>query len=141
MHPQFKHILLPLDFTEKNEAALDIALGLATEHSAQVSLIHVIEQFATADPELDDFYERMLGRASQELELRAGRFLNAGLTVVWTAEVGRRASEIIRHANEQAVDLIVLSSHVVDPNDPRKSWGTLSYQVSVLSECPVLLVK
>ena len=42
---------------------------------------------------------------------------------------------------EHNVDLIILNSHPSDPHAPGKSWSTVSYQVSLLSPCSVLLVK
>jgi hypothetical protein len=39
------------------------------------------------------------------------------------------------------VDLVVMSSHVIDAEEPHKSWATLSYQVATFCPCPVLLVK
>jgi nucleotide-binding universal stress UspA family protein len=54
---------------------------------------------------------------------------------------GNRAAEIVRYAMETGIDLIVLSSHRIDPKDPATGWGTMSYKVGFLSQCPVLLVK
>ena len=42
---------------------------------------------------------------------------------------------------ESGTDLIVLASHTIDLNNPATGWGTLSYQICILSQCPVLLVK
>jgi hypothetical protein len=54
---------------------------------------------------------------------------------------GSRAHEIVRYAVETGVDLIVLSSHRLDPQNPSVGWGTVSYKVGILSKYPVLLVK
>ena len=54
---------------------------------------------------------------------------------------GDRAHEIVRYAMERGVDLIVLSSHRIDLGNPSAGWGTVSYKVGILSQCPVLLVK
>jgi hypothetical protein len=42
---------------------------------------------------------------------------------------------------ESGVELIVLSSHRVDLQNPGAGWGTMSYKVGILSQCPVLIVK
>jgi len=39
------------------------------------------------------------------------------------------------------VDLIVLTSHKIDLAHPAEGWGTTSYKVGILCQCPVLLVK
>jgi nucleotide-binding universal stress UspA family protein len=54
---------------------------------------------------------------------------------------GSRAHEIVRYATEVGVDLIVLTSHRIDLHHPSAGWGTVSYKVGILSQCPVLLVK
>ena len=54
---------------------------------------------------------------------------------------GNRAPEIVRYAGEIGVDLIVLKSHRIDLENPSAGWGTVSYKVGILAQCPVLLVK
>ena len=39
----FSRLLVPLDFTDKNEAAVTIALETARRDGAEVTLLHVIE--------------------------------------------------------------------------------------------------
>ncbi len=69
------------------------------------------------------------------------RFADAKLAVEWKIRVGKRAREIASYEAEHDIDLIVLSSHPINPDDPGGSLATLSYQVALLSRCPVLLVK
>jgi universal stress protein A len=55
---------------------------------------------------------------------------------------GNRVAEILRFAQENKIDLIVMSSHKLPVRRPTvESWGTISYKVGILSRCPVLLVK
>jgi nucleotide-binding universal stress UspA family protein len=54
---------------------------------------------------------------------------------------GRRAEEIVKFAAANDVDLIVLASHRVNSLMVSRDWGTISYQVGILAQCPVLLVK
>jgi hypothetical protein len=42
---------------------------------------------------------------------------------------------------ESAADLIVLATHAIDLSNPITGWGSVSYQISILSQCPVLLLK
>ena len=39
----FKRILVPLDFSSKNSAALETALDLARQNGSRIFLLHVIE--------------------------------------------------------------------------------------------------
>lgn len=142
MLPRFRHLLVPLDFTEKNRAALDAAFEIAVQNKARVTLLHVIETIEGAeDAEMRAFFDRLQRRAEAELESRAQRFSEAGLAVDRKVRLGRRTIEIVQDAADRQADLIVMSSHVIDPSRPLASWGTVSYQVSVLCRCPILLVK
>jgi nucleotide-binding universal stress UspA family protein len=142
MLPRFQHLLVPLDFTTKNVPALDIAFDIAVQNKARVTLLHVIETIEDlSDTELQDFYDRLEARADRELEDRSQRFADAGLKVDCKVHFGKRLQEIVQDAEDRNIDLIVMSSHPVDPEQPLESWGTLSYQVSLLCSCPVLLVK
>jgi nucleotide-binding universal stress UspA family protein len=140
--PRFHHILVPLDFTDKNRSALDVAFEIAQQNKARVTLLHVIETIEGAeDAEMREFYDRLQSRAESELEARAQPFAAAGLVVDRKIRFGRRATEIVQDAADRQIDLIVMSSHPIDPSRPLRSIGTVSYQVSVLCRCPVLLLK
>jgi len=144
MRNRFQHILLPVDFTQKNRGALEITFELAVENQTRVTLLHVIETIEAAgepDDELREFYARLEQRAGSELESMMQRFEETKVNVEAKIRIGRRAQEILQFAEEHDVDLIVLSSHPIDREQPIESLGTISYQVSVLCRCPVLLVK
>ncbi|HEY4262907.1 MAG TPA: universal stress protein [Schlesneria sp.] len=142
MIPRFQHILIPLDFTEKNLEAMNIAFDLAVVNRARVTLLHVVEQISgEADEELAAFYTRLRIRAETELESRSQRFDQVGIVVDCKIRIGRRLHEIVTDSIDRAADLIVMSSHKPDLDRPLQTWATLSYQVSVLCQCPVLLVK
>ena len=142
MIPRFRHILIPLDFTEKNLAALNIAFDLAAVNHAVTTLLHVVEEIqGDQDAEVQQFYDRLRNRAEAELETLSQRFDEAGLIVERKVRIGKRLKEIVIDSVERNVDLIVMSSHKPDLTNPLETWNTLSYQVSVLCPCPVLLVK
>ncbi|MCY2968156.1 MAG: universal stress protein [Planctomycetota bacterium] len=141
MLPRFQHLLVPLDFTEKNTSALEVAFEIAVHNRARVTLLHVVEPIPAVDAELRKFVDQLAVRADSELEVRAQRFSQAGIAVETKVHVGPRLREIVQASLDRAADLIVMSSHAVDPSRPVQSWNTLSYQVSVLCSCPILLVK
>lgn len=142
MIPRFQHILIPLDFTDKDLEALNIAFDLAVANHARVTLLHVVEQISgEEDSELSQFYARLRTRAETELESRSQRFDQAGIAVDCKIRIGHALQEIVTDSVERAADLIIMRSHKPDLNRPLQSWATLSYQVSVLCQCPVLLVK
>lgn len=142
MIPRFHHLLIPLDFTEKNLAALNIAFDLAVLNHARVTLLHVVEEIrGEQDDEVVQLYDRFRRRADSELETLSQRFDQAGLIVARKVRIGKPLKEIVTDSIEHAADLIVMSSHKPDLSKPLETFSTLSYQVSVLCPCPVLLVK
>jgi universal stress protein A len=54
---------------------------------------------------------------------------------------GNRVQEILRFATDHNIDLIVMDSHRIDLVNPGHGWGTISYKVSVLAQCPIMLIK
>ncbi len=138
----FCHLLVPLDFTEKNEAALEMALQIARESEARLTLLHVIETIEhISDQEIEEFYAALEAKAETRLAATAKRFVDEGLSIRTQILFGRRGPEIVRYSMEQDVDLMVLSSHKIDLDQPAQGWSTLSYQTSILCQCPVLLIK
>jgi universal stress protein A len=137
----FKNILVPLDLTRKNHAALEIAKDLATQNNGKLTLLHVIEQVDfLSEAELKDFYQRLEQNARNIMEEFAYKLRQSGVSVETVILYGKRAKEIILYSIDQHIDLIVLSSHRVDSANP-EDWGTISYKVAILSKCPILLVK
>ena len=138
----FKKILVPVDLSNQHQQALDIAARLASEADAEVTLLHVVEVIAGVWEEDErEFYDRVERMARDHLA-KHGRYLEER-HVPRREEVifGQRAQEIVRYAMEAGTDLIVLSSHRIDLQNPSAGWGTVSYKVGILSQCPVLLVK
>jgi nucleotide-binding universal stress UspA family protein len=138
----FKRIIVPVDLTDAHGRALDIAGALAAQGGGQVTLLHVVEVIAgLSQDEGKDFYGRLEKKAREHLA-RLGAQL-AARQVAWQAEVvfGNRAAEVVRYAQQHGTDLIVLTTHRIDPAHGLASFGTLSHRVGILSPCPVLLVK
>ena len=138
----FNHILVPLDFTRKNGVALGVALTLAKQNEARVTLMHVIETIEYADDSsIAMFYENLKKRARGKMSKCVARFEKANIPVTQKIVMGKTARGIVSYAMRKNVDLVVLSSHKVKLNEAPKGWATLSYQVSILCQCPVMLVK
>lgn len=138
----FKHILVPTDLTDRNKKAMEIAVKMALENSARITLLHVVETIDDADTEdFRKFYK--------QLGIRAGRTMDGIIEECRLGEVvidkqvlfGRRVHEILNFANLHGIDLIIMSSHRLELENASQGWGTISFKVGVLSHCPVMLVK
>jgi nucleotide-binding universal stress UspA family protein len=142
MSRMFRKILVPVDLTDRHQPALDIAARFAQESAGEITLLHVIELIPGIWPQEERaFYDRIEQMARGHLA-KLGRYLEERHTVRHEEIIfGDRAHEIVRYAMETGVELIVLSSHRIDLQNPSAGWGTVSYKVGILSQCPVLLVK
>ena len=69
------------------------------------------------------------------------RMEETGVAAASDIVFGKRAFEIVQYTVENDVDLVIMSSRRVDLNDPAKGLAAMSHQVSMLCQCPVLLVK
>ena len=143
MTSTFAHLLVPLDLSTKNERTLTIALDVAAQNRAQVTLLHVIQRIeGVPQTALRDFYRRLKERAHKRLTLAARCFLARDLQTTPAVVFGVPAREIVRYAEAKKADLIVINSHeVVDLARPGEGLGTTSYKVAILCRCPVMLVK
>lgn len=111
----YQHVLAPLDLKQDSERVLRAAAKVAERHGARLSVLHVVE-YAPIDPGGDimlptpmDITDKLAQRAEVDLEgicQRCG-VANASRKVI----VGSIKGEILRVANEQAIDLIVIGNH------------------------------
>ncbi len=142
MSSLFSHILVPVDFTEKNNAALRTAKRLAHQNQARVTLLHVIETIEYVDDEeVADFYDKLKATSKTKLQFLADLFNAEDVNVQYKIVIGNRARGIVSFAMQNNVDLVVLSSHKVELSEVPKGLGTLSHYVSLLCQCPVLHVR
>ena len=138
----FKHILVPIDLSDRNERTLRLAVGLARITQSRVTLLHVIQDVAgVSTRELRNFYKTLAQRSQRTLARAAKRFVDAEVAVRAVVVIGNPAREIIRAATARKVALIVMGSHRVMPGRPGRGFGTISYKVGMACPCPILLVK
>lgn len=138
----FRRILVPVDFTPKNERALAQARELAERTGGEVTLVHVVETLEDElDADLEGFYGKLEAKAAARMEASLELLGDGALSKRSAIVLGHRARAIADYAEAERVDVIVLSSHRVDPDRPGADWMTISYKVAILARCPVLLVK
>jgi nucleotide-binding universal stress UspA family protein len=138
----FKKIVLPVDLTDKHQQALDVAAELAGQSGGEVTLLHVIETIPglTMDEE-KEFYDRLERNARTHLDRLGNRL--AKRKIAWRAKIlyGQRAPECVNYAAEAATELIILTAPRIDPSAPSSGWGSMSFKIGILSQCPILMVK
>jgi len=138
----FKNIMIPTDFSEKDSNALDIAVDISSPAKGRITLLHVIELIAkTTFEEFGDFYKKLEKRSLKDMETLMAPYQDSPAKIEPRILYGNRAREILGFAEENQIDLIVMKSHRIDLEDRAQGWGTISYKVGILAQCPVMLVK
>jgi nucleotide-binding universal stress UspA family protein len=136
----FKHLLVPIDLSDRNTRLLGIAVSLARASRARVTLFHVVQRIANTSPrEFASFYRKLEDKSYRTLATVAGQLSAAGVRVRTAVVIGDPAREIVRAALARKADLVVMGSHKVLPES--RGWGTTSYKVGIACQCPILLVK
>ena len=111
----YEHLLAAVDFSHSTEAMMQRAVDLAGYYTARLSVIHVVEYLPVALdaelmlPPLAGVEEQLLESARKRLQQLMER-LGVKRASVY-AELGSTKLEILRVAEAQGVDLIVVGSH------------------------------
>lgn len=138
----FSRILVPVDLSDRNSAALDAVAELARASGGAVLLLHVIEEIEDGPhEEFENFYAGLRQRAETTLEGLRQELEKAGVAVEALIRMGKRGQQIVYCAEEERCDLIVLRSHVLAAKEPMRGIGTVSHQVALAAGCAVLLVR
>jgi nucleotide-binding universal stress UspA family protein len=113
---RLKTILVPSDFSECSDAAVRYGLELARRFDAKLHLLHVVQDPATQAWAAEGFTLPILEVVAQWQKEAQTRLIAS----VPAADAGRVTAfvtvtspypEILRYANEHAVDLIVMGTH------------------------------
>ncbi len=137
----FRKILVPVDLTDKNVAALAQAEEVARRDGASIVVLHVVETLDEPFEELEEFYHQLEATAREEVRRLVAPLAQAGVALEQIICYGRRVPMIVRYARECQADLIIITSHQIDPAEPGRSWMTISHQIAILAPCPVLLLR
>lgn len=141
MSQSFHRILVPLDGSELAESVLPLAKLLADNMSADITLLHIIEERPPTTIHGQPHLTTPLGADTylEEIAARLGGHVEIESHVHGTGEQDVAAS-IARHAIELDVDLIALCTH--GRSDPKRVvFGSIAQQVLRRVQMPVLLVR
>jgi nucleotide-binding universal stress UspA family protein len=144
-----KSILYPTDFSEYSLAALPYAVGLVQQYHATLHCLHVVdlehEQHLTSEYrvplEMPHVPKDKLLRTAR---VRLDRFITERLSKIDKVNSrlvsGAPFEEIIRHAVDHEIDLIVLGTHGQSTVDSML-LGSVARKVVAKAPCPVLTVR
>lgn len=143
---QPKRILSPIDFSQDSLEALDVAQDVATRYGSELILMHAVPVIPKLPPDVSSLhegdYERGLIKDSeQRLEELASKARANGLTVRATVGLANDAAmEILRTAEQEMVDLIVIATHGIT-GWRRLAFGSVADKVTRTADCPVLVLR
>ncbi len=138
----YRNILIPVDLSERSARAIDAAASLADSGGASITLLHVIEAIQDVeDEEVRGFYEKIREKAKDTLGRWASSLSAKGHKVDIQIIFGKRGAEILRYADQQDIDLMILTTHAIDREKLEEGFGTLSHQLALFADCAVLLVR
>lgn len=138
-------VLCPTDFSEPSLEALKIARDLASQVGAGLLLVHVVPvlpalpndpNYVLKIPE----YERLLHKDADEKLSQLVREKTQGAIARTIVGHGEVAGEIVRIAEVEKADLIVIATHGTT-GWRRLIFGSVAEKVVRLARCPVLTIR
>jgi nucleotide-binding universal stress UspA family protein len=135
-------IVATTDFSDTADVALEWAMALARQHGASLCLVHALTLPAPLPdyvPSGTDFGEEMHQIALRKLEETAARVRAAGIAVDLEVPIGVPSQSIIRVAEEEHADLLVLGTRGLT-GITHLLLGSTAERVVQRAPCPVLTV-
>ena len=112
----YKHILVPIDFSDRSKVAARQAMDLAAHYKAKLTFLHIVEHFPEHLPhyemsEVDmDPQEFVIDRADQDLQELATALGDKDIAREVKLTTHSAKGEIVNYARANDVDLVVLGA-------------------------------
>ena len=140
-----QRFLVPLDFSEEANRALDYAITLAGKLGARLTLLHVIQALPLGSVDMGvtlpvAYVEDLEAEIRRTMASSLERVTAAGLEGDMVIVHGVPFHEILETAKTQQVDLIVMSTHG-RTGLQHVLLGSVAEKVVRLAPCPVLVVR
>ena len=143
-----KSILVPTDFSQFSDRAVQQAVDIAEQNNARIFLLHVVDKLQQCAIDYCIPVEVMQKvqsdsekEATKKMQEEADRILKAKkLDLTFDVRSGIPYEEILKEQQERMADLIVIASH--GRTGILKSLiGSVAERVMREAKCPVLLVR
>lgn len=141
---KLKRILVPTDFSDPGKSALLYAVAFADQFGAAVDLLHVVEPVPSGAllsyVPVQDLRESMRSDAEQQMEILHKSWSEYNFPVTRKVVEGYPFTEIVKHAKEADVDLIIMGTHGRGAV-AHLLLGSVAEKIVRSSPCPVLTVR
>jgi nucleotide-binding universal stress UspA family protein len=138
---EIKKVLVPVDFSENSKKILDAAGYIKGVCQAELHVVFVVQSFEdysgffVPHMPIAKFEDEMVQAAEQKMD----KFLEGNKNIDSKVLVGDVAEEIIRHAEDSGMDLIIMGTHGYKGLE-KVMFGSVAEKVVRSSPCPVLTI-
>ncbi len=142
----FNNILVPTDFSESSQQAMEYAIALAKQYNARINLMHALEvrfhpaYYAAGVESIFQLDPDVKPRIQARLEAFLQSFDLSGIEVTTSITEGSSHTEIIKQAESEKHDLIVMSTR---GHDEIADYliGSTTDRVIKSAPCPVFVTR
>ncbi len=115
-----KKILVPTDFSEHSDRALQEAVGIAEKFNSKIYLLHVIDQnvqhcvadYCLSKEVVDELERESVAKSREMMTDEVSRVAkSAPVNIEYDIKKGVPYDEILEEEDEKGIDLIVIASH------------------------------
>jgi nucleotide-binding universal stress UspA family protein len=143
---QLQRVLTPIDFSDCSKRAQEYACALVDQFQAELYLLHVLHDLAplmldggTMYALPTDYFEEQKQSAEKALARLPSAEWSQGKAVIRELRIGNPFVEIVRYAQEQEIDIIVIGTHGRSAIS-HLLLGSVAEKVVRSAPCPVLSV-
>jgi nucleotide-binding universal stress UspA family protein len=143
-----RKILIPFDFSETAELALEHGVFMAKLHKADIVVAHVIESFSFSSvissafgKSQSEFDEKIASSTNEKLQTLVDKLHHdSGMSVSYRTEQGKIYKKLVSIAEESAADIIIMGTHGVSGFQDFLV-GSNTYRTVMSAPCPVISVQ
>jgi universal stress protein A len=143
-----KNILVPTDFSEYSDKALEQSIDLAGQYDSKIYLLHVVSvviqctiEYCLDPGTLNSLESKTILAAKEMMKKQLDKFPESkSIKIVADIRKGTPYEEILKAQQEKKVDLTVIASHG-QSGLLRHLMGSVAQRVIGQSKSPVLLVR
>jgi universal stress protein A len=143
-----KQILVPTDFSQYSDKALQEGLFLAKQFNARLHLLHVVQDiqqcaadYCIENKFVEEYRTSAVEASKQKLKSELDKYPEAKEVQTTTnVRVGKPDEEILQEEKEKNIDLIVIASHG-RTGFLQYMMGSVADRVSRGAKCEIMLVK
>jgi universal stress protein A len=139
-----KRILVPVDFSEFSDRALQYAVQMAKEFKAELLLVHVVEAFPIdymlGIKSAEEANQWQVEQSEKRLHsIRRKLTSEDSVSVRGSVRFGKPFQEIVKFASEHQIDLIIIATHGYT-GLKHIQLGSTAEMVVRHATCPVLVL-